>query len=628
MELQRDSSTEKRSTPGTDDLLTPSTSGPLNFGESGDVKYASSDSVPDSAGSVLEVIGTVTWTAPTKWEPEDISQSLVCETTNSKTFVSLGEERANSKPRSGLDLKTADTFSLPGGHSPLSPQAQTPDGAVTTLQCGPVSVQPQTAEPGPHGSQDLVQEVLNQLPMSVILTNILNRSHSQLKTAPAPQHVQNCLQPPAVTTPPVQSVCYSTNCSSMPGSVYTTNGGCQQVSPVPSVQHPRDTDTVPPVEGGAIFRALSDHVTSQLPGLVRASLCDLLVQGQHSRHATERDRVEVPTPPADSSVAATVPHTIQGQQEGSGKWQGVCDSGHRKLMSPEGGASYKTSGPSNTGAEKQTNITEVDCVRGNGTYGCLLCQRTFTQETNLAAHYRLHDEIFRKSGARTHLECSICKMFFSREKDVTRHRNMYHSKISVDQPDKQNNTLLKASISSTLESKCSICNRQFATARSLSNHRKVHNPIDSSSGLPKPHSCKLCKVFFVWKSDARNHNNRFHSQNTSVHGTKPQEDMYTGSQPNKRASNKHASLLAGCKQCEICSLWFHQSGLTKHQIIHEAYNRGSKKRKPYSCDSCPSFFNNKSRYAIHRKSHYRRHTAQHAARYICRTTSATSTSCD
>ncbi|XP_053676448.1 transcription factor Ouib-like [Anopheles nili] len=158
---------------------------------------------------------------------------------------------------------------------------------------------------------------------------------------------------------------------------------------------------------------------------------------------------------------------------------------------------------------------------------CPVCQRRFTQSSNLRLHLRIHSNERR-------FQCEVCSKLFRTSSNLHAHLKT-HS-------DERNYT-------------CNVCDRAFRTGRELVNHSKTHSD-------EKNFVCRLCSKAFVKQSYLNTHMNTVHV------GLKRHRCQECGKQfSNSSNLIAHRRIHTGEKpyQCTECDSKFNQSSaLSRH----------------------------------------------------------------
>ncbi|XP_066435864.1 zinc finger protein 271-like [Eleutherodactylus coqui] len=196
---------------------------------------------------------------------------------------------------------------------------------------------------------------------------------------------------------------------------------------------------------------------------------------------------------------------------------------------------------------------------GERPYRCAFCTKGFRDSTELRVHFRVH------TGERPY-SCPICQKSFSRICYMRRHKEK-HAKTQPTVIQKVENChrviLTNENEEIPQEFQCSFCSKSFVTKKELDAHRPVHLRIGPTG--QKLYECVECKKCFNNSSNLRKH--------TVIHtGKKP----YT---------------------CNICNQSFRQAThLQRHYLVHTG-------ERPFKCSICPKGFRDTSDLLKHQRIH-------------------------
>ncbi|XP_069604454.1 zinc finger protein 135-like isoform X2 [Ranitomeya imitator] len=193
---------------------------------------------------------------------------------------------------------------------------------------------------------------------------------------------------------------------------------------------------------------------------------------------------------------------------------------------------------------------------GERPYRCPFCMKGFRDSTELRIHFRVH------TGERPY-SCSICQKSFSRICYMRRHKEK-HAKMLVQEP--QNYNLVTSANENEeipQEFQCSNCSRSFQTKKDLDDHRPVHLKMGPTG--QKLYECVQCKKCFNNSSNLRKH-----------------VVIHTGKKP---------------FTCIICSQSFRQAThLQRHYLVHTG-------ERPFKCSICQGGFRDTSDLLKHQRVH-------------------------
>ncbi|XP_034070945.1 zinc finger protein 32-like [Gymnodraco acuticeps] len=119
---------------------------------------------------------------------------------------------------------------------------------------------------------------------------------------------------------------------------------------------------------------------------------------------------------------------------------------------------------------KQNPVSDSIRSAGENTFGCSLCEKTFTQRGNLNRHMRIH------TGEKT-FGCSVCKKSFGQRGDLKKHMRIHTGEKPFS---------------------CSICKTSFGQRGHLKYHMRIHTGEE-------PFSCSICKTSFGQRGHLKYH---------------------------------------------------------------------------------------------------------------------------
>ena len=170
--------------------------------------------------------------------------------------------------------------------------------------------------------------------------------------------------------------------------------------------------------------------------------------------------------------------------------------------------------------------------------------------------------------------------------------------------------------SNLVKCKCSICEEEFMHRSSLSRHvKQKHGTLYDKENKAKvtekkPHSCKICKKVFKFKTHLLNHEN---THNKPFKCGLCSETFADDSKLASHELNVHGELINGfgvsnnLMKCSFCPKVFPAKS---QLILHE---RTHTKEKPFQCSQCHKKFSAKCNLTAHERIHF-----GESKRYECR----------
>ncbi|XP_067094846.1 uncharacterized protein [Osmerus mordax] len=163
------------------------------------------------------------------------------------------------------------------------------------------------------------------------------------------------------------------------------------------------------------------------------------------------------------------------------------------------------------------------CILGDALFACYVCDRHFTNSTDLMTHQRAHTE-------KQPFKCPICGDAFSRSSELTLHKKVHIGQHGYT---------------------CSVCGKPCKTLTLLKYHSRTHTG-------ERPYVCKECgKRFSMPKALQK------HQQTHSVKGSEGNEEIQTSS---AKALQKKNGLSAVKYPCSTCKATFKSDKTRMHHM--------------------------------------------------------------
>ncbi|XP_021447331.2 uncharacterized protein LOC110510265 isoform X1 [Oncorhynchus mykiss] len=176
---------------------------------------------------------------------------------------------------------------------------------------------------------------------------------------------------------------------------------------------------------------------------------------------------------------------------------------------------------------KQSHPAEYEqCMLGDALFACYVCDRQFTNSSDLMLHQRAHTE-------KTPFKCPICGEAFSRSSELTLHKKLHFGLYGYT---------------------CADCGKPCKTLTLLKYHRRTHTG-------ERPYACKECGKRFSMSKALQKH--------ALAHSLEGMKEV-GGITPPMKAQLKNNSGTAVVKfSCSVCKATFKTAKTRLHHMKHK-----------------------------------------------------------
>ncbi|XP_074038476.1 uncharacterized protein [Leptinotarsa decemlineata] len=244
-----------------------------------------------------------------------------------------------------------------------------------------------------------------------------------------------------------------------------------------------------------------------------------------------------------------------------------------------------------------TGISEEERKVVKNSFACLLCPETFSHESTLKRHAKLHSK-------RALFSCDVCFRNFNKKTQLKLHKKVHTRKKSYQCSICNESFTNSSNLSSHLQThnsknlfECTVCGKCFTNRYTLKRHMKTHplhnNPTqDGKNIFKKSINCALCTKTFTHERGLKQHK-KLHNKESPV-----MCDVCFKGFSLKLDLNSHMKVHTADKyhQCKICSKNFlHITTLSEHTQNH--------KDTQFKCTMCEKCFKRRDLLKLHMKVH-------------------------